>query len=88
MAEYNKTKEETELNLWLIFYPICEAAYYRNLRKARLVDLAHKSYLWAMGLLVIPVIGISVCLIVAMGQADKSGSKDKQGQTIKDAQKP
>jgi hypothetical protein len=31
IAEYNKSKEKIEPSLWLIFHPICEAAYFRNL---------------------------------------------------------
>lgn len=87
MAEYHKTKEKLNVNLWLIFYPICEAAYYRNLQKARLVESAHCLYLWAMGLLIVPVVSIAICLTAAAGKADKSGHADNQPQ-LKAVQKP
>jgi hypothetical protein len=85
MAEYNKKKEDIELNLWLIFYPICEAAHHRNVQKAKRVEKAHKAYVWAMGFLIIPVVAIAICLAVAASQIEKSGPKD---QNIKTVHKP
>jgi hypothetical protein len=69
IAEHYKTKPEIELNLWLIFHPICEALIYRNMQKAKLVDSAHKWYKLAIGWLFGPVVGIVACLIVALAVA-------------------
>lgn len=87
MAEFPKTKENLDLNLWLIFHPICEAAYYRNLQKAKLVDSAHRLYLWAIGLLIVPVVGIVVCLAVAATQREMPRHAGSQTQP-KTVQKP
>ena len=68
IAEHYKTNPEIALNLWLIFHPICEALIYRNMLKSKLVDSAHRWYQWALGLLILPVVGIAACLIVALEQ--------------------
>jgi flagellar basal body-associated protein FliL len=65
MAEYYKKQDELEPNLWLIFYPLCEAALHRNLRKAKIVHNAHTWYKRSMWLLLIPVIAIAICLVGA-----------------------
>jgi phage anti-repressor protein len=64
MAEFNKTKEKTELNVWLIFHPICEAMFFRNLQKAKWVESAHNHYRKAIACLGVPVVVISCCLLV------------------------
>src|SRR5581483_8766257 len=74
IAEHYKTKEDVELNLWLIFHPICEALYFRNMQKAKLVDSAHYCYKRAMQWLFLPVAGISLCLLVAMGHPQQAGN--------------
>jgi len=87
IAHYYKTTEEIYLNLWLIYYPICEAALYRNMQKAKLVESAHKLYVWAMGLLLVPVFFISIWLLAAIVNFDNWAPKEKQGQPIKTGQK-
>jgi hypothetical protein len=69
MAEFHKTSERLDLNLWLIFHPVCEALYFRNLQKAKLVATAHRLYLWAIGFLLVPLVGIIICLGVAAAYA-------------------
>lgn len=63
MAEHYKEPEKIDLNLWLMFHPICEAYHFRNTRKAELVRVAHQYYLGAVTLLVLPVIGLAVALL-------------------------
>ena len=62
MAEHYRTKQEIELNVYLMFSPICEAAHYRNIMKARWVTLAHHSYCLCLACLAVPVIVVSACL--------------------------
>ena len=66
MAEFYKTEDQVKLNLWLIFHPLCEAAYFRNLQKAKLVNSTHNCYQWAMILLLIPVVGMAITLIALL----------------------
>ena len=68
MADWYKTDDKIKTNIWLIFQPICEAYNHRNCCKAKLVHNAHSCYQWAIGLLVLPVIGIAITLIVGLSQ--------------------
>lgn len=62
MAEFHKTKPEFELHTYLMLSPICEAAHFRCLKKARWLSFAHYGYMGAMLFLVAPVIAGAVCL--------------------------
>jgi hypothetical protein len=64
MAEFHKQKDNTELNLWLMLHPICEAYHFRTFRKSFLVKRAHSCYRWAIGLLLLPVIGMTITLFI------------------------
>lgn len=64
MAEHYKLKDNTELNLWLMFHPICEAYHFRTFRKSSWVKRAHDCYRWAIGLLLFPVVGMAITLFV------------------------
>lgn len=59
-----------ETNLWLILFPICEAAYYRNIVKAKWVNDAfvyyHKSLKW----LILPAVGVPVAVVAMMAIPD------------------
>lgn len=62
MAEYNKDKDKTDLNLWLMLHPICESYQGRNAKKAELVKRAHRDYLRAIALLSVPLLGAIITL--------------------------
>jgi len=64
MAEYHKKKDKTQLNLWLMFHPICEAYHFRTFTKSELVKRAHDCYRWAINLLLLPVLGMAITLLV------------------------
>jgi hypothetical protein len=54
MAEYYELKNDTELNTYLIFSPICEAAHFRNTRKGVWLKHAHRAYLLSIACLLVP----------------------------------
>jgi len=69
MAHFHQPQPEAlAVNLWLILHPICEAAHFRNLQKAKLVSLAHSWYRLAMVLLFLPVAGITATLIAFLAK--------------------
>jgi hypothetical protein len=63
-CEFKRTAEKTEVNLYLIYYPICEATAWRTLQKAGHVERAHLCYSRAIALLTLPVVAIVLSLIV------------------------
>ncbi|MFL5339885.1 MAG: hypothetical protein ACJ8F7_07020 [Gemmataceae bacterium] len=62
MAEYNGTKDKTDINIYLMFSPISEAAHYRNVMKAKWLNRAHNFYCATLAGLIVPVIVVSICL--------------------------
>lgn len=62
MAHFHKP-EELQINLWLVYYPLCEALGHRNEMKSEHVNKAHLFYRWALWLLVVPVMAIIISLI-------------------------
>ena len=69
IAEFYKTKDRIEPNLWLILHPLSEAAHYRNLLKAKSVEDAHGYYRQSIGLLIVPIVGLTLVLVVLAGLA-------------------
>ena len=63
IAEYYKTPKEIELNLWLMFGPICEAYHFRNQRKAKLLKYAHWCYFGSIACLLVPMIVVASNLL-------------------------
>jgi len=55
-------KDAIAINQWLILHPMCQAAMFRNLQKSRGVGEAHKRYILAMALLLLPVAAAAVTL--------------------------
>ncbi len=63
MAEFYKTKDDIELNVYLMLSPICEANHFRNVRKAKWLSLAHAAYCISLSCLLVPIVGIAICLL-------------------------
>lgn len=61
MAEHHKVKEKLEVNLWLIFGPLCEAILRRNEKKAHYAKEAHRFYVSCLKWTALPV-----CVIIAV----------------------
>jgi hypothetical protein len=91
IAEFNKNKEEIDINIWLIYFPICEALLFRNMQKAESVCEAHRYYRLSIGLLAVPILGLLLALGVnAVYLSNSSGTETpKKGQSdTKAVQKP
>lgn len=63
MADFYKDEKTISVLLWLILLPKCEAAHFRAGQKAKLVKRAHVCYMWAIGLLIVPLVGSATALI-------------------------
>lgn len=63
MADFYKEEKKISTLIWLILLPICEAAHFRGAQKAKLVKRAHVCYMWAITLLLVPLIGSATALI-------------------------
>ena len=71
LAESYATSEEAELNLILIYHPICEAYVHRNAVKAKHLQYAHKFYDRSLLWVFLPV--VVICIVLAV-QAFKPSS--------------
>lgn len=81
MAEHYKTKEQVELNLWLMYMPICTASLHRNECKAALVITAHRNYERALASLVFPVAVfiVSLALMIAFPSSAQQPTSSPYG---------
>jgi len=82
ICEHYQTKDKIAPNLWLTLHPLCVAASYRNMLKAKWVEDAYRYYKWAMFLLIVPIFTIAISLaIIAVVKAQeppKSGQRETQ----------
>ena len=62
LAENYQTPEEAELNLTILYHPICEAYVEKVVRKAEYVHTSHKFYSYSLSLLLVPVLALCVFL--------------------------
>lgn len=67
MCEFYKNEDDINLNIGMIYHPICEAMFFRNVQKAKWVDTAHRNYRRAIACLAVPVVGLALCLWLVMG---------------------
>jgi hypothetical protein len=65
MAEHHKVKEKLEVNLWLIFGPLCEAILRRNEKKAHYAKESHRFYVSCLKWTALPV-GVIIAVLIFM----------------------
>lgn len=62
-VEHYSKKEVAQINVWLIYHPMCAACLLRNERKAELLKSAHRNYTLLMFSLVLPIVMMTIlCL--------------------------